>query len=360
MLPKRGTCWILFIMCLVFVSTTLAQDTGAAVRLVQIFYQNADVYLDGVLVVPGLAFTVATDFMPLSAGDHTIGVTAKDTDIEAGSAVTLGAVDGHQYTIITMGEFEDGTPNLQVIDETEEFVDYDPNGNNAIIVQNLPGAVPVDVWFEDELKIENLIFGGYGTANAQLGQFSARAVMAGNPNMVMFESEYFAVPGTVSLAYLSGTFPDIINRTFFTTSTDTMADYLSAHATLENSKLTTLYDLLTTSGLLEILDDETQFTLFAPTNDAFAALPAGVLDALKGDPAALANVLKYHLVEGRWTPYELTGEHALITVQGESLDVMFQPVEIPLSVNGNPTGLQHRVGNGVIYLINTVLLPAGE
>jgi uncharacterized surface protein with fasciclin (FAS1) repeats len=44
-------------------------------------------------------------------------------------------------------------------------------------------------------------------------------------------------------------------------------------------------------------------------------------------------------------------------VQGAALDVVFQPIEKPLSVNGVVTGLQHRVSNGVIYLIDSVLMP---
>ena len=355
-------CLLVVVLALLAGGVTAQESTATSgdVRVVQIFYNTADVYIDGQLAFPGLAFTVGTDFVALEPGNHTIALAPVGAGLEASTAVDVEVVEGHVYTILTMGEFETGVPTLITIDETDTFAYADPLGNQAIIVQNVPGAVPVDVWFVDELKIENLTFGTYGTASAPLGQFAAQAVMAGQPDTVRFESQYFAVPGTVSLAYLSGTFPDKINRTFFTTTSAPLFDYLTAHVSLENSKLTILYDLLSAAGLENMLNGEVQYTLFAPTNDAFAALPEGTLATLKNDPEALMNFLGYHLVEGRWGPYELQGEHTLTSVQGASFETVFQPVEVPLTVNGVPTGLQHRTANGVIYLINSVLFPPGQ
>lgn len=359
---KKSLAFVFICLTLVMIFTVTAahaQPIDSQLRLVQIFYSSADVYLDDMPLFMDLAFTVGTDFVSLPPGTHRLAITAAGGALETTTTTEIEAAEGHQYTLLTMGEFETGVPNLLTIDETTTFAEHDPQGNSAIIVQNVPGAIPVDVWFVDELKIENLTFGGYGTASAPLGQFTARAVMAGDPNTILFESHYFAVPGTVSLAYLSGAFPDKINRTFFTTTNDNMVDYLAKHVAVEDSKLSTLYELIEIAGLGEALSADGQWTLFAPTNAAFEALPAGTLDALKSDPAALANILQYHLVEGRWGPYELTGEHTLTSVQGSSLETVFQPVEKPLSVNEIPTGLQHRVSNGVIYLIDSVLLPPG-
>ncbi len=353
---KRVVFSLLVCALLALALPAAAQEEGQ-IRIVQIFYTSADVYVDDALTYPALPFTVGTDYLSLPAGTHRIAIAPKDAGIESSVPTELTVEADHRYTIVTMGAFESGMPDLTIIDETTAFAENDPRGNNAIIIQNVPAAIPVDVWFVDELKIENLLFGGYGTASAPLGHFSAQAVMAGNKDAVVFESEYFAVPGTLSLAYLSGTFPDQINRTFYTTTDDNMADYLAAHTALADSKLTTLVELINAAGSMELLQGETPFTLFAPTNDAFAALPAGTLDALKADPAALLNVLSYHLVPGRLTPYELFGEQALTSVQGGELAVAFDPAATPLSVNGIVTGLQHRVSNGVIYLIDSVLLP---
>lgn len=338
---------------------TYAQSETSNIRVVQIFYQNADIYIDDELVVPNLAFTVATDYLPVPSGTHTVAISAAGAGIDTATTTSIDAVAGSHYTVLTMGEFEKNAPTLLTVDEDSTFAESDPRGNNAIIVQNLPQAVPVDVWFLDELKIENLTFGTYGTASAPLGQFVAQALQVGDRSTVLFESQYFAVPGTLSLAYLSGTFPDGINRTFFTTTDDNLLDYLKAHTSLEYSKLTTFYELLDLAGMTDILSSETQHTIFAPTNEAFDALPAGTLDTLKADPAALADLLKMHMSEGRWGPYELTGEHTLSSLQGSNLDVVFQPIAQPLSVNGIVTGLQHRTSNGIIYLINTVLSSAG-
>lgn len=349
---------LLVLLLVLAVGGANAQDAAGSIRVVQIFYADADVYLDDELIVPNLTFTVATDYLPVAVGEHSVAISAAGAGLEAATATTINVAAEGRYTVLTMGEFEKDAPNLLIVDETTTFAETDPRGNNAIIVQNLPGAIPVDVWFLDELKIENLTFGTYGAASAPLGQFEAQAVVVGDRSMVMFESQYFAVPGTLSLAYLSGTFPDGINRTFFTTTDDNLLEYLTAHTSLENSKLTTLYELIELAGLGEMLNSEAEYTIFAPTNDAFAALPEGTLDALKADPAALIELLSYHVSEGRWGPYELTGEHSLTSVQGGALEVAFQPIEQPLAVNGITTGLQHRTSNGIIYLIDSVLLPS--
>ncbi len=358
MLSKRLKI-LLFILLLGLTATNvLPQDAMSSIRVIQIFHTSADVYLDDELIVPDLAFTVATDYLPVTAGTHTIAISAAGAGLDTATTTTIEAAADSRYTVLTMGEFETDAPTLLTVDETTTFAENDPEGNNAIIVQNVPSAIPVDVWFLDDLKIENLNFGTYGAASAPLGQFAAQATVVGDRSMVMFESQYFAVPGTLSMAYLSGTFPDGINRTFFTTTDDHLLDYLTAHISLEGSKLTTFYELIGIAGLGEILSGDAQYTIFAPTNEAFDALPEGTLDTLKADPAALADVLNYHITEGRWGPYELTGEHTLSSLQGSNLEVVFQPVEQPLTVNGVATGLQHRTANGVIYLVNTVLMPA--
>jgi uncharacterized surface protein with fasciclin (FAS1) repeats len=348
---------LLMLVLLLTAGGANAQDEMGSIRVVQIFYSDADVYLDDELIVPNLTFTVATDYLPVAVGEHSVAISAAGAGLEAATATTINVVAEGRYTVLTMGEFEVDTPELLIVDETTTFAEADPRGNNAIIVQNLPKAIPVDVWFGDDLKIENLTFGTYGAATAPLGQFKAQAVVVGDRSKVIFESQYFAVPGTLSLAYLSGVFPDGINRTFFTTTDDNLLEYLTAHASLENSSLTTLYELIELAGVGEMLNGDTEYTIFAPTNTAFDALPEGTLDALKADPAALIDLLSYHVSEGRWGPYELTGEHILTSVQGGTLEVAFQPIEQPLAVNGITTGLQHRTRNGIIYLIDSVLLP---
>jgi hypothetical protein len=77
-----------------------------------------------------------------------------------------------------------GAPTLLVIDETGALGELDETPNRAIIVQNIPGAPAVDVYFEDTRVIENLTFGNYGVAAAPDGVFKAYAKAAGTDEVL--------------------------------------------------------------------------------------------------------------------------------------------------------------------------------
>jgi len=85
--------------------------------------------------------------------------------------------------------------------------------------------------------------------------------------------------------------------------------------------LSTLVTAVQAAGLVDTLSADGNFTVFAPTNRAFAHLPHGVLDSLLADPAALANVLTYHVSGDYYPASALVGQHGVVpTVQGGTID----------------------------------------
>lgn len=325
------------------------------IRLIQMVLPQADVWLDGEIIWPNLHYVITSDLAAIEPGTHTLAISAVGST-EPVASVEIEAVEGHQYTVATMGEYETPTPNLVVIDETTVLANYQDTGSNAIIIQNGVGAPPVDVFFVDSIVMTELGFGEYGLAAAPLGLFTAGATAVGQPDTILFESEYFAVPGTTAIAYLTGAFPDI-HRNFFTSTQDNMPDYLMASAALPESRVSVLVDLLTTTGLLEMLD-QGEFTLFAPSNAAFAALSGGIMNL--DDPTTLVETMSYHVVPEYLSPNELVGEHTVTSLNGATLDVAYTPGE-SFTVNGTANlVLQFRVGNGIIYLIDGVLVPPSE
>lgn len=348
---------LLLVFAFLFISTahvTARQDTPAAgqLRLIQMVLPEADVWLDGEIIWPGLQYVITSDTLAVEPGVHTLAL-APAGSTEPIAEIEIEVEADHHYTVATMGEYETNTPHLEVIDETTVLADYQDTESNAIIIQNGLGAPSVDVFFVDSLVIEGLDFGEYGVAAAPLGFFMAGATMAGEPDTLLFEAEYFAVPGTTAIAYLTGSFPEI-HRNFFTTTQDHMADYLTAHAELEASRMKTLVDALAQAGLLEMLNSG-EYTLFAPTNAAFEALEAEILNT--DDPAALAQLLGEHIVTDYFSPGELAGQHTLTSLNGTPIEVAYTPGET-FTVNGTANlVLQHRVGNGIVYLIDGVLVP---
>jgi len=123
----------------------------------------------------------------------------------------------------------------------------------------------------------------------------------------------------------------------------------------EHDGLLTLLAALDSADLLDTLASEGPFTLFAPTDEAFAKIPKEDLDALLTDTDALREVLLYHVVAEPLTEAEVLASSTLTTVQGDEIAVQMSPP----ALNGNVGFIETDViaGNGVIHLIDTVLLP---
>lgn len=133
---------------------------------------------------------------------------------------------------------------------------------------------------------------------------------------------------------------------------------------------TTLVAAVKAAGLVKTLEGPGPFTVFAPTNEAFAALPAGTVDTLlkPENKAALTKILTYHVVPGRLSPKQLKadvrmghGKAMLKTVEGNSLtigkDGNHWTVTDDKGNTANVTIANVKQSNGVIYVIDKVLMP---
>ncbi len=133
---------------------------------------------------------------------------------------------------------------------------------------------------------------------------------------------------------------------------------------------TTLVAAVKAAGLVETLEGKGPFTVFAPTNEAFAKLPAGTVDTLlkPENKPTLAKILTYHVVSGSYTAADLMklvkaggGKATLKTVEGEPLTVTENGSK--LFVSGEKSGVAEVTipnvtqSNGVIHVISTVVLP---
>jgi len=118
----------------------------------------------------------------------------------------------------------------------------------------------------------------------------------------------------------------------------------------------TLATALKAAGLVDTLKGPGPFTVFAPTDAAFAKLPAGTLDSLLANPDQLRAVLTYHVVAGRVTAADVVKLHSAQTVQGE--DVTIDAANGMVKINdATVTKADIMASNGVIHAIDTVILP---
>lgn len=134
--------------------------------------------------------------------------------------------------------------------------------------------------------------------------------------------------------------------------TQTVAEIAAA-----DPQFSTLVELLTTAGLVETLSDPNGvFTVFAPTNDAFAKVDPALLEKLKGDTALLTEVLTYHVAPSTLTSADITDGSSRLTLEGEYLN--FSVADGVVKVN-DATVIAPDIAatNGTVHVIDTVLVP---
>ncbi len=124
-----------------------------------------------------------------------------------------------------------------------------------------------------------------------------------------------------------------------------------------NNGFNTLVTAVVAAELLPALTNPfATLTVFAPTDAAFDALPEGVLDGLLADIPALTDVLLYHVVGSVALSTDLSDGQMIETLQGQDIDVSIMGTSVMIN-ESNVTGADNQAGNGVVHIIDAVLIP---
>ncbi|HSF14005.1 MAG TPA: fasciclin domain-containing protein [Vicinamibacteria bacterium] len=125
-----------------------------------------------------------------------------------------------------------------------------------------------------------------------------------------------------------------------------------------SGSFTTLVKALQTAGLVDTLKGAGPFTVFAPTDEAFAKLPPRTLEGLLKDKAKLTSILTYHVVPGRVLSKDVVKLESAKTVQGQSVKI---DTRDGVHINdAKVVKADIETSNGVIHVIDTVMLPPTE
>ena len=140
-------------------------------------------------------------------------------------------------------------------------------------------------------------------------------------------------------------------------SFDGMSTAPVASAASANPLLSTLVTAVTKAGLVDTLNSADGITVFAPVNDAFAAIPPKTLKAVLKDKETLTKILTHHVIAGQLSPDQLAGEHEtlagdMLTVTGSGEDFMVGAENATVLCGNVPTA------NATVYIIDTVLMPS--
>ena len=135
-----------------------------------------------------------------------------------------------------------------------------------------------------------------------------------------------------------------------------MATAPVASAASANPLLSTLVTAVTEAGLVDTLNSADGITVFAPVNDAFAAIPPKTLKAVLKDKKTLTTILTHHVVAGQMTPDQLAGDHEtlagdMLTIAGSGEDFQIGAEKATVLCGNVPTA------NATVYIIDKVLMP---
>ncbi len=119
---------------------------------------------------------------------------------------------------------------------------------------------------------------------------------------------------------------------------------------------TTLVAAVKAAGLVDTLKGPGPFTVFAPTDEAFAKLPAGTVDGLLKDPEKLKKILTYHVVAGKVMAADVMRMKSAKTVEGSSARIMAKGGKVTIN-NATVVKTDIECDNGVIHVIDAVIMP---
>jgi uncharacterized surface protein with fasciclin (FAS1) repeats len=119
----------------------------------------------------------------------------------------------------------------------------------------------------------------------------------------------------------------------------------------------TLLAAATAAGLVDTLKGAGPFTVLAPTDEAFAALPEGTLDGLLKDPEALKEILLYHVISGKVMAETVVGLTSADSVAGPAIKIAVKDGTVYLNDSAKVVTTDIEASNGVIHVIDAVILP---
>lgn len=306
-----------------------------------------DMYVDGQGVLLGsnqhplthVPVGFLTGFLYLEPGRHSVAVvpTGKGPDA-AMIALDVDLEAGHRYTGGVMGQKEDDHFTPLVIDETAAMAKA---GNLAaqtimIYVNNVAGVDTVD-FLEDGVGPTNVPYGGFVAAPIKSGHVDHLVVTVNGKEADELHDIYEAPSGGFINAN-AGHYPSgptaVYNPDLWSdlNARDMLKQFSDVHVVGNNGAdlaFNTFLTAMDKAGLSDLLSSGT-YLIFAPTDTAFAAMPKEQLDALMADPKALADFLRFHIVQGYYPPGTLSG-----TIMGVADSTVTNLLGTDLKLAGN-------------------------
>lgn len=327
-----------------------------------------DVFVNGAAAIESLEFPTITDWIELPAGSYNIAVAPAGAGIESAA---IGPADfdlpaDAWITVAATGSLSAGTLAPQVL--VEDYSEIASGSARVSVFHAIEDAPAVDVWANGARAITQLAYPGSVNGNDGLftldvpaGTYDFQVVPAGATQPVVLD-----LPGTVleaNMHYFVAAVGTLANPsaqlavTSMAMDEDMMAADSIVDIAVADGRFTTLVAAVQAAGLADTLAGEGSFTVFAPTDDAFAALPAGTVEGLLNDIPALTNILLYHVVDGTVPAETVVTLDSATTLQGSPVTIAVRDGSVFLNDSVQVIITDIEASNGIIHVIDGVLLP---
>ena len=366
-----------------------AHETVARVRVGH-FVAGApkvDISLGKMSVLKEVESRSISGFQEIEAGTYSLSIStngdAAAKPIINPQDVTLAA--DHNYSLALVGDGAKGDLQMLVIDETAAAEACGMSNHVLrIIVNNVVGLEAGLSFYESKMWLEQgLQFGTYSAScYAPFKWDTGKAVAGDDLDAILFDFDNqedgaggFWEPYTVYFYGVMGNYPGTPDEDYYFAGTDPyvvapdQVAFLSAFTGLGlNGDGVTIYEFTTAikalnaTGLDQALTKDGPYTLFVPTDMAFANLPSGTLDKWISDPKTLAEVLKYHIVAGATTYDDLVAAGKVKTLQGDVLTITESKDDgLTFGINGASVAnfpYIDQAGNTIWFINDHVLMPS--
>jgi uncharacterized surface protein with fasciclin (FAS1) repeats len=316
--------------------------------------------------IQALSFGDISGWVELPAGTYSIAVAPYGAGIEAAAIgpANFSLRSGAWTTVAATGSLSAGTLGADVISE-----DYRPlNAGEArvTVFHGIEDAPAVDVILPDGTKlISSLRFGSARTLTVPAGTYDLAVVAAGTSGPAVInlagttlnDQTFYFVAATNRLAEPQVALAALNQSTVAPLFGKKAVTSTIAQIAANDSRFDTLVTALSAAELVDTLNGPGSFTVFAPTDAAFAKLPAATLNAVLADKDLLTTILLYHVVGGKALASDVVGVSSLNMLDGGSVTVTVNDDGVFLNGNTKIVLTDIEATNGVIHVIDTVLIP---
>lgn len=332
-------------------------------------FVNGEVAVNGGLPQTNVPALRTWGYLYLAPNTYSLAVVPAGEELSQALMGPVGVTveAGHRYTVVVMGQADEATHQPLVIDETAAYQDIGAKPTDAghITVNNVKGSGGVTFTQSGVVREENVPYGEFQAAlwSTETDTSFEVTILDTTGEVVGVAGDGIggSLAGQDSIDCVGGT-PGTVgedwnNEGSIPTSTLSAVDFLEIRG-----GFSTYLNALETAGLTETLENGKPYLLYVPTDEAFAALPKDQLDALKSDPQAMANLLRYHILEGYY-PY---GTLPSFITPGQRIITNLQGTDLELHDDGTINGIAVEAQGFIVptgtrvNTIGQVLLPPEE